>query len=142
MNCHVTLSGLADCLMLPESSATACQRLTKIMCWSYLAADVVFWRSVCAVVIQVAERIGTRDVTCVAFAPPPVVTHRLAVGCSAFVQSVVHRHDVVPRASLASFERLRQEMLATRWEDRMQSEVCCALCTGHQLVHMWISSRL
>lgn len=72
---------------------------------------------------EVAERIGTSDVTCVAFAPPPVVTHHLAVSCSSYVQSVVHRHDVVPRASLASFERLRQEMLATRWEDRIQSEL-------------------
>lgn len=71
---------------------------------------------------EVAKRIGTNDVTCVAFAPPPILTRDLALSCSSYVQSVVNRHDVVPRASLASFERLRQEMLATRWEDRFHSE--------------------
>lgn len=71
---------------------------------------------------EVAKRIGTDDVTCVAFAPPPILTRDLAISCSSYVQSVVNRHDVVPRASLASFERLRQEMLATRWEDRFHSE--------------------
>ena len=72
---------------------------------------------------QLGERLGARGVSCVAFATPPVVTRALAVEACGYIQSVVYHHDVVPRASLAGFEGLRQEMLATQWEQRLQTEV-------------------
>ncbi len=46
----------------------------------------------------------------------------LATKCD-YVTTVVHHHDVVPRASLASFEALRQEMLETQWEDNLTADV-------------------
>lgn len=58
-----------------------------------------------------------------AFATPPVVTHALAVAPCDYIQSVVYHHDVVPRASLANFERLRQEMLSQNWESIVENEV-------------------
>ncbi len=52
-----------------------------------------------------------------------MVTHALAVAACAYIQSVVYQHDVVPRASLAGFEQLRQEMIDTQWEQKIQSDV-------------------
>jgi len=59
----------------------------------------------------------------VAFATPPVVTHALAVAPCDYIQSVVYHHDVVPRASLANFEQLRQEMLSQNWESMIETEL-------------------
>lgn len=47
----------------------------------------------------------------------------LAVGCGEYVTTVVYQHDVIPRASLAGFEALRQEMLSTDWEENLTAEV-------------------
>lgn len=47
----------------------------------------------------------------------------LALGCSRYITTVVYQHDVIPRASLAGFEALRREMLATQWEENLTAEV-------------------
>lgn len=47
----------------------------------------------------------------------------LALGCQDYITTVVYQHDVIPRASLAGFEALRQEMLATQWEDNLTADV-------------------
>ena len=49
------------------------------------------------------------------------------------------QHDVIPRASLASFEALRREMLDSNWEDELTSEValhrlCQIFCVIHKLM--------
>jgi hypothetical protein len=51
----------------------------------------------------------------------------LALGCQDYITTVVYQHDVIPRASLAGFEALRQEMLATQWEESLTAEVCSVL---------------
>lgn len=54
----------------------------------------------------------------------------LALGCQEYITTVVYQHDVIPRASLAGFEALRQEMLATQWEENLTADVSCLLhCT-------------
>ena len=40
---------------------------------------------------------------------------------------MVYQHDVIPRASLAGFEALRQEMLATQWEENLTADVTSLL---------------
>ena len=51
----------------------------------------------------------------------------LALGCQDYITTVVYQHDVIPRASLAGFEALRQEMLATQWEENLTADVSSLL---------------
>ena len=62
--------------------------------------------------------VQTAALTCAS----PSFSQSLATSCD-YVTTVVYQHDVIPRASLASFEALRREMLATQWEDNLTSEV-------------------
>ncbi|KAI4340200.1 hypothetical protein MLD38_025062 [Melastoma candidum] len=54
-------------------------------------------------------------VTSVGCATPPCVSKELAESCSDFVCNVVMQDDIVPRLSLASLTRLRNEILETNW---------------------------
>ena len=54
---------------------------------------------------------------------PGQLLQELALGCQDYITTVVYQHDVIPRASLAGFEALRQEMVATQWEESLTAEV-------------------
>ena len=52
-----------------------------------------------------------------------MVSKDAALDCRGFVTSVVCQDDVVPRASLANFEDLRKEVIATNWSEKLKAEV-------------------
>ncbi|KAK6120039.1 hypothetical protein DH2020_046169 [Rehmannia glutinosa] len=54
-------------------------------------------------------------VTAVGYATPPCVSKELAESCSDFVTTVVMQDDIVPRLSVASLTRLRNEIVETDW---------------------------
>ncbi|KZV32986.1 sn1-specific diacylglycerol lipase beta-like [Dorcoceras hygrometricum] len=51
----------------------------------------------------------------VAYAPPPCVSRELAESCSDFVTTVVMQDDMIPRLSIGSISRLRNEIVETDW---------------------------
>lgn len=61
-------------------------------------------------------------VSAVAYATPPCVSRELAESCSDFVTTVVMQDDIVPRLSVASLTRLRNEILQTDWTSIIEKE--------------------
>lgn len=49
-------------------------------------------------------------VSCVAVAPPALVSADLAAAMQPYVTSVIREHDIIPHCSLAHVARLRQEV--------------------------------
>jgi hypothetical protein len=54
-------------------------------------------------------------ITCFGASPPPVLSLSLAHATQDYITTCVLDHDVVSRASLANFEQLRLEVLASGW---------------------------
>ncbi|KAJ4822112.1 hypothetical protein Tsubulata_002836 [Turnera subulata] len=54
-------------------------------------------------------------VSAVGYATPPCVSRELAESCSDYVTTVVMQDDIIPRLSVASLARLRNEILQTDW---------------------------
>jgi Lipase (class 3) len=68
-----------------------------------------------AAVVRAQRVFAPAAVTAFCAAPPPVLSLRLAQSTAPFTTSIVLGHDVVARASLANFEQLRLEVLASGW---------------------------
>ncbi|KAK4720246.1 hypothetical protein R3W88_018584 [Solanum pinnatisectum] len=61
-------------------------------------------------------------VSAVGYATPPCVSRELAESCSEYVTTVVMQDDIIPRLSIASLTRLRNEILQTNWVSVLQKE--------------------
>lgn len=61
-------------------------------------------------------------VTAVGIATPPCVSKELAESCCDFVSTVVMQDDIVPRLSVASLARLRNEIIQTDWMSVLEKE--------------------
>ncbi|XP_027365884.1 uncharacterized protein LOC113872490 isoform X2 [Abrus precatorius] len=61
-------------------------------------------------------------VTAVGYGTPPCVSKELAESCSGYVTTVVMQDDVIPRLSVASLTRLRNEILQTDWMSVIEKE--------------------
>ncbi|XP_074316108.1 uncharacterized protein LOC141652501 [Silene latifolia] len=61
-------------------------------------------------------------VTAVGIATPPCVSKELAESCCGYVTNVVMQDDIVPRLSVASLSRLRNEIIQTDWKTVLQTE--------------------
>ncbi|XP_051142102.1 uncharacterized protein LOC127259022 isoform X2 [Andrographis paniculata] len=61
-------------------------------------------------------------ITAVGVATPPCVSMELAQHCSDFVSTVVMQDDIIPRLSIASLKRLREEIVETDWVSAFKSE--------------------
>ncbi|XP_061366957.1 uncharacterized protein LOC133310085 [Gastrolobium bilobum] len=61
-------------------------------------------------------------VSAVGYGTPPCVSRELAESCSGYVTTVVMQDDVIPRLSVASLTRLRNEILQTDWMSVIQKE--------------------
>ncbi|KAF9606125.1 hypothetical protein IFM89_023178 [Coptis chinensis] len=54
-------------------------------------------------------------VSAVGIGTPPCVSKELAEGCSSYVSTLVLQDDIIPRLSVASLRRLRNEILESDW---------------------------
>ncbi|KAK9684926.1 hypothetical protein RND81_10G243200 [Saponaria officinalis] len=61
-------------------------------------------------------------VTAVGIATPPCVSKELAESCCGYVTNVVMQDDIVPRLSVASLSRLRNEIIQTDWKTVLETE--------------------
>ncbi|XP_020275936.1 sn1-specific diacylglycerol lipase beta isoform X3 [Asparagus officinalis] len=61
-------------------------------------------------------------VSAVGFGTPPCVSKVLAEKCASYVSTVVLQDDIIPRLSVASLGRLRNEILETDWMSVLQKE--------------------
>lgn len=61
-------------------------------------------------------------VSAAGYATPPCVSRELAESCSEYVTTVVMQDDIIPRLSIASLTRLRNEILQTNWVNVLQKE--------------------
>ncbi|KAK9282229.1 hypothetical protein L1049_005143 [Liquidambar formosana] len=61
-------------------------------------------------------------VSAVGYGTPPCVSRELAESCSDYVSTVVMQDDIIPRLSVASLTRLRNEILQTDWMCVLQKE--------------------
>ncbi|KAI7990822.1 Sn1-specific diacylglycerol lipase alpha [Camellia lanceoleosa] len=61
-------------------------------------------------------------VTAIGYATPPCVSRELAECCSDYVTTVVMQDDIIPRLSVASLTRLRNEILQTDWMSALEKE--------------------
>lgn len=61
-------------------------------------------------------------ISAVGYATPPCVSKELAESCSDFVTTVVMQDDIIPRLSVASLLRLRNEILQTDWVSVLEKE--------------------
>ncbi|XP_044501871.1 uncharacterized protein LOC123222911 isoform X2 [Mangifera indica] len=61
-------------------------------------------------------------VSAVGYATPPCVSREVAESCSGFVTTVVLQDDIIPRLSIASLSRLRNEILQTDWTSVIEKE--------------------
>ncbi|KAF7804657.1 Sn1-specific diacylglycerol lipase beta [Senna tora] len=61
-------------------------------------------------------------VSAVGFGTPPCVSAGLTQSCSGYVMTVVMQDDIVPRLSVASLTRLRNEILHTDWMSVVEKE--------------------
>ncbi|KAK8945130.1 hypothetical protein KSP39_PZI008674 [Platanthera zijinensis] len=61
-------------------------------------------------------------VSAVGFGTPPCVSKELAESCVNYVSTVVLQDDIVPRLSVASLARLRNEILETDWMTILEME--------------------
>ncbi|CAO2818805.1 unnamed protein product [Amaranthus hypochondriacus] len=61
-------------------------------------------------------------VTAVGIGTPPCVSKELAESCCDYVSTVVMQDDIVPRLSVASLARLRNEIIHTDWMSVLEKE--------------------
>lgn len=61
-------------------------------------------------------------VSAVGYGTPPCVSKELAEICAGYVSTVVMQDDIVPRLSVASLSRLRNEILQTDWMSVIEKE--------------------
>ncbi|KAL3517676.1 hypothetical protein ACH5RR_020265 [Cinchona calisaya] len=61
-------------------------------------------------------------VSAIGFATPPCVSKELAESCSDYVRTVVMQDDIIPRLSVSSLTRLRNEILQTDWVSVFEKE--------------------
>ncbi|XP_031262478.1 uncharacterized protein LOC116120653 [Pistacia vera] len=61
-------------------------------------------------------------VSAVGYATPPCVSREVAESCSDFVTTVVMQDDIIPRLSITSLSRLRNEILQTDWLSVIERE--------------------
>ncbi|KEH42566.1 putative lipoprotein lipase [Medicago truncatula] len=61
-------------------------------------------------------------VSAVGYGTPPCVSKELAESCAGYVTTVVMQDDIVPRLSVASLSRLRNEILQTDWMSVIEKE--------------------
>ncbi|WJX12003.1 hypothetical protein P8452_02547 [Trifolium repens] len=61
-------------------------------------------------------------VTAVGYGTPPCVSKELAESCAGYVTTVVMQDDIIPRLSVASLRRLRNEILQTDWMSVIEKE--------------------
>ncbi|XP_054803454.1 uncharacterized protein LOC129306745 isoform X3 [Prosopis cineraria] len=61
-------------------------------------------------------------VSAIGFGTPPCVSAELAESCSSYVTTVVMQDDIIPRLSVASLTRLRNEILQTDWMSMIEKE--------------------
>ncbi|XP_022860283.1 uncharacterized protein LOC111380854 isoform X3 [Olea europaea var. sylvestris] len=61
-------------------------------------------------------------ISAVGYATPPCVSKELAESCSDYVTTVVMQDDIIPRLSVASLIRLRNEILQTDWVSVLERE--------------------
>ncbi|RRT41803.1 hypothetical protein B296_00057529 [Ensete ventricosum] len=66
---------------------------------------------------QAADKLGFDPdiVSAVGFGTPPCVSKELAENCASYVTTVVLQDDIIPRLSIVSLTRLRNEILETDW---------------------------
>jgi hypothetical protein len=62
---------------------------------------------------KITSRIPAARITCFCAAPPPVFSLNIARSARKHTKALILGHDFVPRASLANFEQLRLEVLAS-----------------------------
>ncbi|XP_058770976.1 uncharacterized protein LOC131644484 isoform X2 [Vicia villosa] len=61
-------------------------------------------------------------VSAVAYGTPPCVSKELTESCAGYVTTVVTQDDIIPRLSVASLTRLRNEILQTDWTSVIEKE--------------------
>ncbi|XP_051143694.1 uncharacterized protein LOC127260075 isoform X2 [Andrographis paniculata] len=61
-------------------------------------------------------------ITAVGYGTPPCVSKALAESCSDFVTTVVMQDDIIPRLSIGSLTRLRNEIIETDWVSVLNQE--------------------
>ncbi|CAL5206915.1 unnamed protein product [Lathyrus oleraceus] len=61
-------------------------------------------------------------VSAVAYGTPPCVSKELTESCAGYVTTVVMQDDIIPRLSVASLTRLRNEILQTDWTSVIEKE--------------------
>ncbi|KAL2992148.1 hypothetical protein AAZX31_10G033500 [Glycine max] len=61
-------------------------------------------------------------VSAVGYGTPPCVSRELAESCSGYVSTVVMQDDIIPRLSVASLTRLRNEIVQTDWMSVIEKE--------------------
>ncbi|XP_020682856.1 uncharacterized protein LOC110099891 [Dendrobium catenatum] len=61
-------------------------------------------------------------ISAVGFGTPPCVSKELAESCLSYVSTVVLQDDIIPRLSVASLARLRNEILETDWMTILEME--------------------
>ncbi|XAR58632.1 hypothetical protein NMG60_11014107 [Bertholletia excelsa] len=61
-------------------------------------------------------------VTAIGYGTPPCVSRELAECCCHYVTTVVMQDDIIPRLSVASLTRLRNEILQTDWMSVLENE--------------------
>lgn len=61
----------------------------------------------------------TGNVRCTAFSPPPVLSLDLARSSAALVDSFIVEDDIIPRLSIASINRLHDELAEYAWQVRL-----------------------
>ncbi|THU63078.1 hypothetical protein C4D60_Mb01t11960 [Musa balbisiana] len=66
---------------------------------------------------QAADKLGFDPdiVSAVGFGTPPCVSKELAESCASYVTTVVLQDDIIPRLSIVSLTRLRNEILEADW---------------------------
>ncbi|KAI3676456.1 hypothetical protein L1987_86065 [Smallanthus sonchifolius] len=82
--------------------------------------------SVLAIMIRkkTSEELGFSPeiVTAVGYGTPPCVSRELAECCSDYVTTVCMQDDIIPRLSVATLMRLRNEILETDWKSIFEKE--------------------
>ncbi|OIT21062.1 PREDICTED: uncharacterized protein LOC109219382 [Nicotiana attenuata] len=61
-------------------------------------------------------------VSAIGYGTPPCVSKELAENCSEYVTTAVMQGDIIPRLSVTSLTRLRNEILQTNWVSVLQKE--------------------
>lgn len=61
-------------------------------------------------------------VTAIGVGTPPCLSKELAESCASYVSTLVLQDDIVPRLSVASLQRLREEILQTDWRKILEKE--------------------